>query len=94
MEKNKNKFRLSDHALKGHEDEKWNARTILEARKSGQFMNLEWVFGSTADCFYFIARDGETVGLIVSKEKGVWEKYRVVITGFAAPAEYWEAQGK
>lgn len=85
-------FKLSDHAVNGHRNEKWNAETILQAFKSRQYSNLEWVYGSTADVMYFWTHDNTCVGLIVSKVKGTFTKHRVVISGFAAEPDYWKAQ--
>lgn len=86
-------MKLSDHAKRGHENETWNAETILECFKRREFSDREWVYGSTADVMFFKThKDGQWVGLILSKVKGTFKKYRVVITGFAAPPEYWRSQ--
>ena len=80
-------LKLSEHAKKKHQSEKWNAVTIRDAYYDGQMQNIEFVEGETAD---YLCGDveGEIVGLVLGKPVlGV----RVVITGFAAPLEYWKS---
>jgi hypothetical protein len=77
-------LRLSQHRSK-HIHETWNQVTIKRLFDSGADFTL--LPGQTADVLYGYAPDGECVGLIVSKEH---DGYRVIITGFSAPAEYWQ----
>lgn len=78
-------LKLSDHAIKKHADEKWNAVTIKEAM--GRMKHRAILPGKTADVLCGEI-DGECVGLILTKPKlGV----RVIVTGFAAPMEYWKS---
>ncbi len=80
-------LKLSEHAKKKHADEKWNAVTIKAAYLDGRMKRYELLEGKTADIL-FGEVDGEIVGLILSKQKfGI----HVIITGFAAPAEYWKS---
>ena len=79
-------LKLSEHAKKKHADEKWNAVTIKAAYLDGRMKRYELLEGKTADVL-FGEVDGEIVGFILSKPKfGI----HVIITGFAAPAEYWK----
>lgn len=80
-------LKYSEHALRGHEKETWNAKTISHAYTSGAMSNIELLEGKTAD---ILCGDvsGECVGLVLGKSKfGV----RVIITGFSASREYWHS---
>ena len=79
-------FKLSKHALGKHQNEKWNAVTIRDALLGGMLENVEFLQGNTAN-IYCGKIEGECVGLIVSKD----EENPVIITGFAAPLEYWKS---
>lgn len=81
-------FKFSDHAMKGHEHDKWNARTILQAYQNSQLRNVEVLHGQTADIIIATAPDGRTVGLVVGKPRG---NVVVIITGFAAGEDYWRS---
>ena len=78
---------ISEHAKKKHADEKWNAVTIKAAYLDGRMKRYELLEGKTADVL-FGEVDGEIVGLVLGKPVlGV----RVIVTGFAAPLEYWKS---
>ena len=80
-------LKLSDHAKKRHADERWNAVTIKEAYNGGRMKNVEFLPGKTADILCGEI-EGEFVGLVLGKPVlGV----RVIVTGFAAPLEYWKS---
>ena len=80
-------LKLSDHAKKKHVNEKWNAVTIKEAYNSGRMNSIEFLPGKTADILCGEV-EGEFVGLVLGKPVlGV----RVIVTGFAAPLEYWKS---
>lgn len=85
-------LKMSNHALNEHKDEAWNARTIVEAYLGDRLSNVELIEGKTADVLMGFVGD-QCVGLIIGKQKGFWGP-RTVITGFAAPKEYWEHQAK
>ena len=78
-------FRFSKHSLEEHQDEKWNAVTIRDAVESGRVQDVEILSGQAADilCGWV---DGDFVGLVLGKEK---DGVVVIVTGFAAPKEYW-----
>ena len=80
-------LKLSDHAKKKHQSEKWNAVTIRDAYYDGSMTDIELLQGKTADVLvgkiYL-----EYVGLVLSKPEN---DERVIITGFAAPLEYWKS---
>lgn len=81
------RLKLSDHAKKKHQSEKWNAVTIRDAYYDGSMTDIELLQGETADVLvgkvYL-----EYVGLVLSKPEN---DERVIITGFAAPLEYWKS---
>lgn len=79
------KLRYSIHALKRHNSESWNAVTIREAYESGRLQEVELMIGDTADILCG-SLDDVFVGLVLSKETN---GERVIVTGFAAPREYW-----
>lgn len=80
-------LKLSDHAKKKHQSEKWNAVTIRDAYYDGSMSNIEYLKGETADVLCGQI-DGEFVGLVLGKPVlGV----SVIVTGFAAPLEYWKS---
>lgn len=78
-------LKLSEHAKKKHQNEKWNAVTIREAYNKGRLEREELLIGATADVLCGVI-DGDFVGLILSKPKN---GERIVATGFSAPREYW-----
>ena len=78
-------LKFSNHALDKHKQEKWNALTIREAHKQGRLKEVEFLLGDTADILCGKI-EGDFVGLILSKET---DGMRIIITGFAAPREYW-----
>lgn len=80
-------LRFSAHQIK-HANEKWNQQTIKATMDAHQITELHFKQGDTADVTWGCAPDGEYVGLILSKRTGTGE--RVIITGFAAPYEYWK----
>lgn len=80
-------LRFSAHKSK-HTNEKWNQETIKEVMDNHQVTGLHFRMGDTTDVMYGYAPDGECVGLILSKRTGTGE--RVIITGFAAPEDYWK----
>lgn len=80
-------LKLSDHAKKKHKDEKWNAISIRDAYYDGRMTEIEFMPGKTADILCGQV-EGEFVGLVLGKPfMGV----RVIVTGFAAPLEYWKS---
>ena len=80
-------LKLSNHAKKKHQSEKWNAVTIRDAYYDGRMEEAELLTGNTADVLCGQI-DGEFVGLVLGKPVlGV----RVIVTGFAAPLEYWKS---
>ncbi len=81
------RLKLSDHAIKKHSSEKWNAKTIRDAIEAGKVAWMTIAEGITSDVIYGMI-DGDCVGLIVSKEKN---GERIVITGFSAPQAYWKS---
>ena len=80
-------LRRSAHKDK-HQHEKWNQDTILTIAKNGEMRNQVFLPGRTADVLYGTAPDGNTVGMILSKEKE--DGSRVIITAFQAPSIYWK----
>lgn len=80
-------LKLSDHAKSKHKSDKWNAVTIRDAYYDGRMTNTELLEGNTADVLCGEV-EGEFVGLVLGKPiLGV----RVIVTGFAAPLEYWKS---
>lgn len=80
-------LKLSDHAKKKHANERWNSATIRDAYYGGRMTDIELMPGKTADVLCGQI-DGEFVGLVLGKPVlGV----RVIVTGFAAPLEYWKS---
>lgn len=80
-------LRRSAHKDK-HKNETWNQDTILAILRSGELSGQHFLPGKTADVLYGTAPDGNTVGMILSKEKE--DGSRVIITAFQAPAIYWK----
>lgn len=87
MSVNVDLLRRSAHKDK-HRNEKWNQDTILRILRNGELNYQVFLPGKTADVLYGTATDGNTVGMILSKEKE--DGSRVIITAFQAPSIYWK----
>lgn len=80
-------LKFSHHKSK-HMNEKWNQESIKQIMDDHEVEGLRFRIGNTADVMFGYAPDGECVGLILSKRQETGE--RVIITGFAAPENYWK----
>lgn len=79
-------LKLSEHAKNKHTSEKWNAISIRDAYYDGRMEEIEFLVGETADVLCGSV-EGEFVGLVLGKPVS---GERIIVTGFAAPLEYWQ----
>ena len=76
---------FSDHAMTGHADQKWNARTIAALMSTGGCRPRVYACPNRDFYVYHCTPPGEkfSVGLLVGLT------VKTIITGFAASSGYW-----
>ena len=80
---------LTEHALDGHQDEKWNAASIQSYFSYGNCSPQKYVCSAyDLEVHYCVMNDKKAIGLIVGA------KIRQIVTGFMGTIDYWKNRCK